>query len=104
MRTDEKSEAMQFLDEVAGGPLTFGRMLNSIRQGEEWSLVEMGKKLGVSPQHLCDIEKERRTVSPARAAEFARRLGLSEARFIRLALQAMLDAQDLHFSVDVHAA
>jgi transcriptional regulator with XRE-family HTH domain len=104
MRTEKKSDAVKFLEKALGGPLTLAMLMNSIRVGEEWSLAEMGRKLGMSAQNVCDIEKGRRTVSPARAADFARRLGHSEALFVKLALQAMLDADDLHYSVDVHAA
>ena len=54
-----KSETMKFLEDVAGRPLTLGGLLESLRMGEEMSQVTFSRKLGVSPSHLCDIEKGR---------------------------------------------
>lgn len=87
----------------AVGPLTFGKNLWAIREGEELSLREFGDKLGISSAKLCDIEKGRRGVSPERAAAWAKLLGYSEAQFVKLALQAQLDAADLAFEVAVSA-
>ena len=42
------------------GGLTFGNALSSYRIGEEKSQREFAGFLGISPQSLCDIEKERR--------------------------------------------
>ena len=33
----KKSDAVQFLEKISGGPLTFGKMLRAIRLGEELS-------------------------------------------------------------------
>jgi antitoxin HigA-1 len=97
-----KSEAVQFLERLAG-PLTLGRLLEAIRKGEDWSQDEMGHKLGMSRAHLCDIEKGRRTVSPERAAKFARILGYSEEQMVELALQAQVDNAGLDLAVAVRA-
>lgn len=91
----KKSKAMESLEAVTGGPLTFGEMIWSIREGEEKSLAEFAKPLGVSRQHLHDIEKGLRAVSVTRAAEWAEILGYSVPQFVRLALQAQLDAGGL---------
>jgi len=77
---DGSVDAEQFLEGLTGGPLTFAEMLRGI------------------------IEKARRSLSPARAAEFARVLGYGEAQFVRLALQAQLDAAGLPYRVSVDAA
>ena len=98
-----KSPTTALLEEIAG-PLTFGSMLEAIRLGEEWSQVQMSRKLRVSRAHLCDIEKGRRSVSPERAAKFARTLGYSEAQFVQLALQQMIDSAGLRLDVAVSAA
>ncbi|MFT5366087.1 MAG: DNA-binding XRE family transcriptional regulator [Candidatus Latescibacterota bacterium] len=56
------------------GSLTFGNALASYRLGEEKSQREFAAFLDISPQSLCDIEKERRIPSPSRAAKIARKL------------------------------
>ncbi len=104
MRIRQKSETMRFLENVAGRPLTLGGLLESIRLSEEMSQAEFAKKLGISPSHLCDIEKRRKVVSPERAARFARILGRSEQQFVRLALQALVNEAGLKMKVDVAAA
>lgn len=94
----------EFLKELAGGPLTFGRLLASVREGEEMSQVEFAKMIGVSRSHLCDIEKARKSVGPARAARFAKRLGYPPETFVRLALQAQVEEAGLKLSAKVEAA
>lgn len=94
------SPAVQFLENLAG-PITLGTALAAIREGEEWSPAEMARALGVSRSHLCDIEKGRKSISPGRAAEFARTLGYSERHFVRLALQELVDAAGLDLEVRV---
>jgi|1185.fasta_scaffold68106_2 transcriptional regulator with XRE-family HTH domain len=95
MANVSKSKAMRAVESVTGGPLTFGEFIWAIREGEEMSLAEFGKPLGVSRQHLNDIEKGHRTVSVSRAAEWAQILGYPPTQFVRLALQALLDAGGL---------
>jgi DNA-binding transcriptional regulator YiaG len=86
MATKKKSSAMRSLEKMAGRPLTLRGLLESIRVGEEMSQATFAKKLGVSPSHLCDIEKGRKVVSPERAARFAKILGRSREQFVRLSL------------------
>lgn len=104
MTTRKKSETMKFLEEVAGRPLTLGGLLESIRVGEEMSQTAFAKKLGVSPSHLCDIEKGRKVVSPGRAARFAKVLGRSREQFVRLSLQELVDEAGLKMKVNVEDA
>lgn len=89
-----KSKAIRTLEKVAG-PLTFGRLLWAIRTGEEQTLAAFATPLGVTRQRLNDIEKGHESVSAARAAEWAVVLGHNPAQFVRLALQAQLDAAGL---------
>jgi transcriptional regulator with XRE-family HTH domain len=95
---------MKLLEKLAGGLLTLGRAVESIRKGEELSQDECAKKLGVSKSHLCDVEKGRKTVSPERAAKWARLVRFPESALVRLALQAELDAAGLKYKVDIEAA
>lgn len=103
-RKEKKSAAVRFLERIAGGPLTFGGMLESIRKCEEISQAEFARTLGISRAHLCDIEHGRKSVSLARAIAFAKTLGYGQEQFARLALQAMVDEVGLKLSVRVDAA
>jgi len=99
-----KSDAKVFLEALSGGPLTFGKLLYAIRMGDEMTQVAFAKKLGISKAHLCDIEKDRRIVSPARAWTWGRKLGYSAEQFIELALQSALERDGLHFQVKLISA
>ena len=100
---ERTSEAMKLLEKISG-PLTLGRAIESIRKGQDLSQDECARKLGVSKSHLCDVEKSRKTVSPERAARWARALGYPESVLVRLALQDELDAAGLKYKVEIEAA
>lgn len=100
----KKSDAMKTLEKIAGGPLTLGRAIESIRKVQELSQDECAKKLGISKSHLCDIEKGRKVVSPERAAKWARVLGYPESVLVKLAIQGELDAAGLKYKVEIEAA
>ena len=101
---EKKSETMKLLEKLSGGPLSFGRAIKSIRACDELSQEECAEKLGVSKSHLCDVEKGRKTVSPERAARWARVLGYPEPVLVRLAIQSELDAAGLKYRVEIEAA
>ena len=102
--TTKKSAATRFLEDLAGGPLTLGRYLRSIREGEEMSQVDFAEKLGISKSHLCDIEKGRKPVGPAKAAAMARILGYSARQFVQLAMQDAMARAGLRYRIKVEAA
>ena len=104
IRKKPKSEAVKTMERITGGPLTLARLLQSIRLGEDETLAEFAKRLDISRQHLCDIEKGRKVVGPERAARFAEVLGYSKEQFVALALQALVDEADLGMKVEVKAA
>ena len=104
MRTKMRSDTMKYLERAAGRPLTLGGLIESIRLGEEMSQTAFARTLGISPSHLCDIEKGRKVVSPERAARFARILGRSPEQFVRLSLQGLVDEAGLKMRVNVAAA
>ena len=85
------------------GRLTLGKTLAAIRGGEELSLAAFAVKLGTTAAKVSDIEHGRRHLGPRRAAEWARSLGYSEAQFVRLALQEMVDEEGLDLEVRVSA-
>lgn len=103
MITKRKSKANGFLEEITDGPLTLGEALMSIRLGEGLSQVAFAAQLGISRSFLCDTEKGRKSVSPARAAKWAKILGYSDKQFVRLALQDMVEQAGLKMTVRVNA-
>lgn len=96
-----RTNAREFLEQLNGGPLTFGQLINTARLCEEASLDAFAKRLGVSRAYLCDVEKGRRPVSVERAAEWARKIGGLESQYVALALQADVNAAGLKFVVRV---
>lgn len=95
-------DAAEFLQKRLG-PLTLPRLLVAQRQCEEMTQADFARLLGISKSHLSDIECGRKAVSPDRAARFARTLQLSEAQFVRLALQDIVDRAGLRFKVHTSA-
>ena len=104
MKMFRKSKTVSFLEKRAGGPLTLGRFIAAVRQGEELSQPAFAKRLRISKSHLNDIEKGRKSVSPDRAARFAKVLGYSEARLVKFALQDLVNRSRLKLQVEVRAA
>lgn len=98
--TTKRLDAQEFLTSLVG-PLTFGRLLSSIRKCDEVSQTDFARQLGISRQNLCDIEKDRASVSPGRAARWAKTLGYSEHQFVSLALQSLIDKAGLNLEVAV---
>ena len=94
----------EFLEELMGGPLTFGALLAAIREGEEETLAAFAGRLGVSRQYLHQVEQEHRHVSPEQAARFAKTLGYDTLSFVRLCLQDMLTKAGIKADVDLKAA
>jgi transcriptional regulator with XRE-family HTH domain len=81
------------------GPLTFAKVLEAHRLGEEVSQKEFAELLDISQQSLCDLEKGRKIPSPERAAKIAQKLGEPADYWIKLSLQDMLRSQ--HFDYEV---
>lgn len=103
-RTKKTDSDQKFIEDLIGGPLSLGGALSAIRETDEQSLAIFSERLGISRAHLSDIEHGRRSVSPERAAKFAKALKHSEAQFVRLALQDQIRNAGLNLRVDVHAA
>ena len=102
-RRHTTSSASPFLARLLGGPVTLGGLLEAIRLGEDETQVVFARRLGISTSHLCDIERGRKGVAPARAARFATALGYSTDQFVRLALQDAVDRAGLALTVQVRA-
>ncbi len=97
-------KTLKFLDELAGGPLTFGDTVRAARELIEISQVELARRLGVGRQSVCDIEKGRALVSVDKAARFAKALDHNEKLFVRLALQDQVAKAGLKLKVTVNDA
>jgi len=78
--------------------------VEALRIGEGITQIEFAKKLGVSRQYLCDLEKGRRRASPEQAARFAKVFGHPPNVLVRLALQDAVRASGLKLKVTVEAA
>ncbi|MCP4476370.1 MAG: helix-turn-helix domain-containing protein [Gammaproteobacteria bacterium] len=102
--TTNTDRSLKFLERISGKKLTIGSLLWSIRECDEIKQVKFARILGISRQYLCDLEHNRRGLSPEMAAKFARKLGYSEEQFIRLALQDALDRAGLNFEIEIRKA
>jgi len=99
-----KNNAIEYIDKLRGGPLTFGEMIHSLRMADEVSQVALAKKVGLSRAHLCDIEKGRRSVSAKIAVKFAKALGYVKEQFVAVALEDQLRRAGMKFKVKLEAA
>ena len=97
------SEATAFLEDLNGGPLTFGQMLSSLRKCEQMSQTQMAQQLGISTQKLCDVEKGRRFIGVDRALQWASTLGQSEFLFVSLLVEDQLRKHGIAVRVTLQA-
>jgi DNA-binding XRE family transcriptional regulator len=95
----KKNETMEFLEGLMGGPLTFGEMVRSIRETDELTQEDVASKVGVSKQHVSDVENGRRKVSIARAVRWAHALGYPPRFFVRMVAQEEIDAAGVDLKV-----
>ena len=94
-------KTLKTIEKITGGKLTLGKLVWAIRECEEMTQVELAEKLGCSKQHLCDVEHDRKNVSPRMAANYAKILGYPQKQFIRLALQSIVDRDGLREVVEL---
>ncbi len=86
------------------GTMTVGLFLKAFREADGLSQADFAKKLKISRANLCDLEKERKFISPERAAKFARILKVPESAVIQLALQDLLRSAHLNYKVEIRSA
>ena len=86
------------------GKLTVGEFLSTWRTAEEMTLRAFGKLVGLSVANLCDIEKGRKGVSPEKAEQIAKAIGVPPALLIRLSIEESLQAAGLHYKVEIKPA
>jgi transcriptional regulator with XRE-family HTH domain len=97
-------ETNAFLESLNGGRLTFAQMLSACRRSRAESVAVFAARLGVSRQHLHQLETGNKGVSPERAVRFARCLGQSETYFLQLALQDLANESGVRRKVEVRVA
>ena len=95
-----KVKASEFLEKKYG-KLSLGIFLKSLRESDEFTQTEFAMKLKISRANLCDIEKNRKLVSPERAARFAQILNYPEKLFIKLALEDILRQSNLNYQIEL---
>jgi len=98
------SSASDLERKLLGGPLTFGEAVEALRVRDEITQAAFAKKLGISRQYLCDVEKSRRLVSLEQAARFAKAFGHPPRVLVQLALQDAIRVSGLKLKVAVEAA
>jgi transcriptional regulator with XRE-family HTH domain len=86
------------------GKLTVGEFLHTWRISEEMSLADFGKLVGMSVANLCDIEKGRKGVSPEKAEQIAKAIGVPAGLLIRLSIEGNLRAAGLKYTVEIKPA
>lgn len=102
MSTENKISAKKAIRELTGH-IRFGDMLLSFRKAQELSQVEMAKRLGISKQDLCNIEKGRKLVSVERAVSFANALGIPAKTFAKYVLQDQLQKAGLKEEIEINS-
>ena len=98
---EQSTDAAEFLNQLTGGPLTFGDAVRSARELIEISQTELAHRLGVGRLSICDVEKGRTLVSVEKATKFAKALGHNEKVFVRLALQDQVSKAGLDLKISV---
>ena len=73
-------------------------------RSEEEGAAAFAERLGISRQHLHQIETGQKRVSPERAVRFAKLLGFSQTYFLQLALQDLANESGLMVPVRVRVA
>ena len=100
-RKSKGSSERKFIEGILKGPLTFGMAVESLRLRDGLSQTVFAKKLGISRQYLCDVEKGRRLVSPEQAARFAKAFGHPASVLVQLSLQDSVRESGLKLKVTV---
>ena len=61
-------------------------------------------RIGMSVANLCDIEKGRKGVSPEKAEQIAKAIGVPSALLVRLSIEESLAAAGLRYKIEVKPA
>ncbi|HEV7668341.1 MAG TPA: helix-turn-helix transcriptional regulator [Thermoanaerobaculia bacterium] len=102
--TGHNAATNALLESLNDGPLSFGQLLSAQREAEEANVSQFAAKLGISRQHLHQLENGQKRVSPARAVYFARLLGQSETFYLQLALQDLANDSGIGKPIEIRVA
>lgn len=94
----------KILDKIRKSPMTFGRLLNSLRLADEISQVELAKKASVSKGLICDIEKGRRDASIELVIKLAKIMGYAPESFVSILLEEQIHRAKLFYRVKLEKA
>ena len=95
------AKTLKEIEKITGHKLTLGKLIWAIRNADDISQVAFAAKLKIPRQQLCDIEHDRKPISPKLAAKYAKILGYSKEQFIRLSLQDLVDREGLNVTVEI---
>jgi len=100
---NKKKFSIKDLENIVG-KRTISNFLYSWRKGQGMSQSGFAKLLGISRANLCDIEKNRKRISPERAAKFEKFLGYSVNILVEMAIEEQLEALGFKFKVTLRPA
>lgn len=83
------------------GQLTFGNALEAYRLSDNLSQKDFAKKLGITPQSLCDLEKGRRIPSFKRVIKIAKKLHEPIESWVSLVISDMMKKADLNLKIEI---
>ena len=101
IKSKKTNKTLKEIENITKIQLSFGKLIWAIRKADDLSQIDFATKLKISKQHLCDIEHERKSVSPKLASKYAKILGYSREQFIRLSLQDLVDREALNVQVEI---
>ena len=101
IKSEITKDTLKQIEKITKSKLSLGKVLGAIRKADEMTQVDFAEKLNITKQHLCDIEHDRKSISPKLAASYAIILGYSKEQFIQLALQDMVDRDNLGVAIEV---
>lgn len=101
--TKSTKETLSYLDEICGGPLTFGNLLESFRRCENWSQSDLARRMKVTRSYINAIEKGKARVRAEKAAEFAEQFGMLPDTWIEKALEDQLREAGMSYAVSLKA-
>ncbi len=79
--------------------LTLGDFIKNHRLGENYSQIEFANLIGVSRQRLCDIEKNRASLSIKLCKKLAKKLDLPVEWLAKLALRDLIAKEGLNLKI-----
>ena len=67
--------------------LAFGEYMKGLREAKGWTQRELAELVGVTDNHISDIENAKRKMGPERYRQFAAVFGIDRAEFGKVILQ-----------------